>query len=162
MGGWAYLLRCADNSYYAGSTSHDYVEGRAWEHNEGLFDGYTSRRRPVTLVWADWFEDLREAHATERRLKGWSRAKKEALIARDYPKLQLLAKRPSRRRHPEVRVSRAPKGACFEAPLRGAPQHDDIGVRQSEATRTQENAPDRHPEVRVSRAKLGTRASKET
>src|SRR5688572_17936130 len=110
MGGWAYLLRCADESYYAGSTSHEDVEARVWEHNEGVFDGYTSRRRPVTLVWAEWFDDLRDAHASERRLKGWSRAKKEALIARDYTKLQILAKRPSRR------------PACFEAPLRGAPQ----------------------------------------
>ena len=141
MGGWAYLLRCADESYYAGSTSHEDVEARVWEHNEGVFDGYTSRRRPVTLVWAEWFDDLRDAHASERRLKGWSRAKKEALIARDYTKLQILAKRPSRR------------PACFEAPLRGAPQHDERGVQTSLS---------RHPEVRVSRAKLGTRASKES
>jgi putative endonuclease len=135
MAGWAYMLRCADDSYYVGSTSHEDVEVRVWKHNVGVFESYTSKRRPVTLVWSDWFADLRDAHAFERQVKGWSRAKKEALIARDYAKLQLLAKRPSKR------------PACFEAPLRGAPQHDDNG--------------DRHPEVRVSQAKLATRASKD-
>mgnify|MGYP003576928075 CR=1 len=146
MGGWAYLLRCADESYYAGSTSLEEVEARVWEHNNGVYGGYTASRRPVSLVWAEWFEDLRDAHATERRLKGWSRAKKEALIARDFTRIQLLAKRPSAR------------SACFEAPLRGAPQHDDGGVRQAD---TKEAPLNRHPEVRVSRAKLETRASKE-
>ena len=105
------------------------------------------KNQPTSIVGIEassravWFEDLRDAHTTERRLKGWSRAKKEALIARDYTQLQILAKRPSRR------------PACFEAPLRGAPQHDERGVQTSLS---------RHPEVRVSRAKLGTRASKES
>ncbi len=137
MGEWAYLLRCADESYYAGSTSHEDVEARVWEHNNGVYGGYTSSHGPVSLVWAEWFEDLRDAHATERRLKGWSRAKKEALIARDYAKLPILAKRCGGR------------SACFEAPLRGAPQHDDVSVRHADRT---EQTPNRHPEVLVSRA----------
>jgi putative endonuclease len=137
MGGWAYLLRCADESYYAGSTSLEEVEARVWDNN-GVYGGYTASRRAVSLVWAEC-EDLRDAHITERRLKGWSRAKKEALIARDYTRIQLLAKRPSARSAWTMGV--------FDTLTR----HAD----------TKEVPLNRHPEVRVSRAKLGTRASKE-
>lgn len=89
MGGWVYIVRCADGSYYTGSTS-DTPERRLSEHNAATFPGYTSSRRPVTLVFAEEFGDLRDAHAFERQVKGWSRAKKEALIARDWAKLQVL------------------------------------------------------------------------
>ena len=150
MTGWASMLRCSDGSFYVGSTSHEDVETRVGEHNEGIFGGYTSKRRPVSLVWAEWFSDLREAHVAERRIKGWSRAKKQALIARDFDAIRSLAKRPGARgsrrgRHPEALAKRASKDgraphhdACFEAPLRGAPQHD-----------AEDN---RHPEVRAKRA----------
>ena len=98
MGGWAYMLLCSDKSYYVGSTSHEDIETRVGEHNEGKFEGYTSKRRPVTLVWCDWFQDLRDAQDTERRIKGWRREKKEALIRSDWKCLHQLAKRPSARR----------------------------------------------------------------
>lgn len=93
QGGWAYVLLCADKSYYVGSTSHLAVETRVAEHNEGKFYCYTTHRRPVQLVWSKWFDDLRDAHAAERRLKGWSRAKKQALIAGKEDKLVALSKR---------------------------------------------------------------------
>ena len=83
MGGWCYMLRCSDESYYVGSTSHEDVETRVGEHNEGKFDGYTAKRRPVALVWAEQCGDLRDAQMLERRIKGWRREKKEALIRRD-------------------------------------------------------------------------------
>ena len=79
MGGWTYMLRCSDQSFYVGSTSYRDVETRVSEHNGARYPGYTANRRPVILVWAKWFDDLRDAHATERRLKGWSHEKKEAL-----------------------------------------------------------------------------------
>jgi putative endonuclease len=86
-----YILRCADGSYYTGITEKP-VEARVWEHNHRVADGYTSTRTPVELVWSEPFARIVDAIAMERRIKGWSRAKKEALIARDYERLRLLVK----------------------------------------------------------------------
>ncbi|QSH51645.1 GIY-YIG nuclease family protein, partial [Brucella melitensis] len=44
-----YILRCADGSYYTGLTKQN-IEARLWEHNEGIYDSYTKKRRPVELV----------------------------------------------------------------------------------------------------------------
>jgi len=87
------MLVCADRSFYVGSTSHGDVHVRVDEHNSGKFNGYTASRRPVSLVWAKHFDDLREAQQTERRLKGWSRAKKTALLADDEAALFSLSSR---------------------------------------------------------------------
>ncbi len=78
---YVYILRCADGSYYVGSTWS--LEKRLEEHNSGVYQGYTSRRLPVELVWSCDFPTEHEAFLTERQLKGWSRAKKEALIRGD-------------------------------------------------------------------------------
>jgi len=91
-GASVYIVLCADGSYYAGLTRKD-VETRVSEHNLGINADYTSRRRPVKLVWAEHFERLTDAIATERRIKGWSRAKKEALIRGDYDALRALSAR---------------------------------------------------------------------
>jgi putative endonuclease len=98
MSGWAYMLRCSDGSYYVGSTSYDDIDNWIGEHSDGRFEGYTHERRPVTLVWAEQFGDLRDAQECERRIKGWRREKKEALIGKDWSALKFLAKRPSARR----------------------------------------------------------------
>ena len=95
MGGWAYMLRCSDGSFYVGSTSHDDVNLRVMEHNEARYIGYTSSRRPVKLIWSKWFGDLRAAHAMERQIKGWSRAKKIALVDDNSEALIQLSKRRS-------------------------------------------------------------------
>jgi len=130
MSGWAYMLRCSDRSYYVGSTSYDDVEIRVGEHNDGKFDGYTHSRRPVALVWAEQFLDLRDAQDCERRIKGWRREKKEALISRDWSAMKLLAKRPSARR-PSRLASLAPQGDALLS--------------------VQTNPSDRHPEVAAQR-----------
>jgi putative endonuclease len=78
---WVYILRCSDNSYYVGSTKQD-PRAREWEHNQGVLPGYTRSRRPVRLVYCEHYEVLTQGHDRERQLKGWSRAKKEALISR--------------------------------------------------------------------------------
>ena len=87
-----YILRCADGSYYVGSTKQD-VEARVWEHNNLPLDGYTARRRPVGLVFAETYERITDAIARERQIKGWSRRKKEALIALNYAGLPELSRR---------------------------------------------------------------------
>jgi putative endonuclease len=92
LGLWVYIAKCADGSYYVGSTKLE-PEARVWEHNEGLHPGaYTFSRRPVVLVFSERYERLIDGFARERQIKGWSRAKKEALIARDWDELQRLAR----------------------------------------------------------------------
>jgi len=91
-GAYIYMLRCADGSYYVGSARRG-LDRRVSEHDQGVYGGYTSTRRPVTLVWAEHFPDITDAIAIERQIKGWSRAKKEALIRGDYAAIQELAKR---------------------------------------------------------------------
>jgi putative endonuclease len=93
-GAWVYILRCADRSYYTGLTKQEEPEAREWEHNEGIYKvAYTSTRRPVKLVYAENFDLVVDAIAAERRIKGWSRAKKEAMMAGDWQKLMELSKR---------------------------------------------------------------------
>ena len=93
MGAWLYILRCADGSYYTGTTCAE-LEKRIAEHQAGYFGGYTSkRRRPVTLVYSEYFDRIVDAIAAERKVKGWLRAKKEALIANDFDRLQKLSQR---------------------------------------------------------------------
>jgi putative endonuclease len=91
-GAYLYLLRCADGSYYCG-TARQGLELRVAEHNAGAFDGYTATRRPVTLAYSQWFERITDAISAERQVKGWSRAKKEALIRGDFEALRVLSKR---------------------------------------------------------------------
>ncbi len=70
----------------------DDLETRVSQHNLGLFGGYTAKRRPVRLVYSVHFDRITDAIADERQVKGWMRAKKEALIRGDFDLLQELAK----------------------------------------------------------------------
>jgi predicted GIY-YIG superfamily endonuclease len=88
---WTYILRCADGSYYVGCTTN--LEQRLAQHHGGTFEGFTSNRRPVELMWSAEAQTLHDAAAFERQLKGWSRAKKEAVIRGDWTSLPGLAKR---------------------------------------------------------------------
>jgi putative endonuclease len=93
MRAFVYILRCSDGSYYVGSARGEDVGRRLSEHQQGLYDGYTARRLPVTLVWSGAFERIVEAIAFERQVKGWSRAKKEAVINGEWERLPKLASR---------------------------------------------------------------------
>jgi predicted GIY-YIG superfamily endonuclease len=80
---YAYILKCADGSYYTGSTTS--LELRLSEHSNGVdTQAYTYSRRPVELVWTQEFATHDEAFRAEHQIKGWSRAKKEALIRNDW------------------------------------------------------------------------------
>lgn len=100
MASWVYILRCADQSYYVGCTTR--LEQRIGQHQAGTTGGYTATRRPIEVVWAAEFQVLHEAIHMERTLKRWSRAKKEAFIAGDWPLLSALASR-SEKRNPQRR-----------------------------------------------------------
>ena len=94
-GAFIYILKCADGSYYTGTTRTT-LDHRIAEHNGGQFDGYTATRLPVTLAYSEWFDRITDAIAAERQVKGWSRAKKEALMRGDFERLKTLAKRTPR------------------------------------------------------------------
>jgi putative endonuclease len=98
-GAYVYILRCADSSYYTGITQRS-VEERESEHNLGLAPAsYTHTRRPVTVVFSAHFPMITDAIGFERRVKGWSRAKKEALIAGAFDHLPELSRRRVRSLH---------------------------------------------------------------
>ena len=93
MAFWVYLLRCSDGSYYAGHT--DNVEKRIGEHMTGACGGYTATRLPVEPVWSQECTTRIEALTLERRIKGWGRAKKEALVRGDWEEISRLARNKS-------------------------------------------------------------------
>jgi putative endonuclease len=91
MAVFVYMLRCRDGSYYVGSAND--LERRLQQHQAKAYGGYTSTRLPVELVWSEAFERATDAVAAERQLKGWSRAKKEALVRGDWAAIQRLSRR---------------------------------------------------------------------
>jgi len=93
MGAFVYMLQWADGSYYVGSATGDDLWKRIAEHETGAYRGYTYTRRPVRLVWSEHFDRITDAIAVERQIKGWTRAKKEALIRGDWNAIKGLAKR---------------------------------------------------------------------
>jgi len=94
---FVYMLKCSDDSYYIGSTSD--IPSRFLSHEIGSNKrSYTFSRRPVKLVWAAEFETKSEAVIVERQLKGWSRAKKEALIRDDWDAIHEIVRMERKRR----------------------------------------------------------------
>ncbi|MDP1584158.1 MAG: GIY-YIG nuclease family protein [Bradyrhizobium sp.] len=93
MGVFVYMLRCADNSFYVGSATGNDLSPRIDQHNAGAYPGYTFSRRPVVLVWSEYFDRATDAIAAERKIKGWSRAKREALIRSDWTEVSRLSRR---------------------------------------------------------------------
>jgi putative endonuclease len=93
MGAYVYMLECADHSYYVGTATGSDLNRRIEEHRSGLRAGYTQSRRPVRLVWSEYFDRVTDAIAVERKLKGWSRLKKRALIENDWGSIRRLSKR---------------------------------------------------------------------
>ncbi len=85
-----YILKCSDNSFYTGISNN--LKVRLAQHHEGCVKtAYTYSRRPLELVFAEVFQDVRLAIEWEKRIKGWSRAKKEALISDNWETLKELS-----------------------------------------------------------------------
>ncbi|HSW13053.1 MAG TPA: GIY-YIG nuclease family protein [Solimonas sp.] len=96
MAFWAYIRLCADGSYYTGHT--DALEQRIGQHQTGAIPGcYTLDKRPVTVAWSQEFATREEALSAELQVKGWSRAKKEALMRGDWREISRLARSKSAR-----------------------------------------------------------------
>ncbi len=97
---YVYILKCADDSYYTGSTSD--IDRRLYEHQSGASSSaYTFSRRPVELVWSAEANSRREALDFEFQVKGWSRAKKEALIRGDWNGIHKIVKAERKTREAE-------------------------------------------------------------
>ena len=90
MGFYVYILKCADGSYYTGHT--DQIEARLVAHQTGQFHGYTYERRPIELVFSEDVGARDEAFRRDRQIKGWSRSKKEAMMANDWERLVQLSR----------------------------------------------------------------------
>ena len=88
--GYVYILECSDGSYYTGITNDP--ERRLFEHQTGLVKGYTKKRRPLKMVLVSNEMYIFTAIENEKKIKGWRREKKEALIKGNYEKLPELSK----------------------------------------------------------------------
>jgi putative endonuclease len=87
-----YILKCADGSFYVGSTRDLGV--RFEQHVSGMGSAYTSKRLPVELIWSAEFDRIDDAYLLEKRIQGWSRAKRLALIEGRMDVLPELSSRP--------------------------------------------------------------------
>ena len=92
---FVYILKCADGSFYTGHT--DNLEKRIGEHRSGMLDCYTFSRRPIEVVFVQHCSSRYEALAAERKIKNWSRKKKEALIENNWKNLSRFAKKDFKR-----------------------------------------------------------------
>jgi predicted GIY-YIG superfamily endonuclease len=89
---YVYILKCADGSYYTGHT--DDLDARMQQHMSGAIAScYTARRLPLELVFQETFVMREEALSAELQIKGWNRAKKEAMIRGDWGEVSRLARR---------------------------------------------------------------------
>ena len=88
---WMYILRCADGSFYVGSTKN--LELRFEQHQSGKGSRYTSGRLPVELVYGEEYDRIVDAYAREKQVQNWGRAKREALIEGKQELLSTLAKK---------------------------------------------------------------------
>lgn len=86
--GYMYILKCADESYYTGSTKN--LIKRVRQHQNGGGANHTKSRLPLELIYYEEFNRISKAFYREKQIQKWSRKKKEALInnrTEDLPKL---------------------------------------------------------------------------
>lgn len=156
---FAYMLRCADGTYYVGHS--DDLEARLGAHRDGTLGGYTAKRRPVELVWSADFPTRDEAFEAERKIKGWSRAKKEALIRGDWVAIQRLAER-----HRSFETKPQPAASASPQDERGKGRiqlpntaHPEEGLKP-QAESSSRRAADQAPIIVLVRPQLGENIGK--
>ena len=88
---YVYIVECSEGLYYTGVTNN--LERRIAEHNEGIDTNcFTFKRRPVNLKYSQHFQNIKNAIAWEKQVKGWSQKKKEALFDNNFEVIKQLAK----------------------------------------------------------------------
>ncbi|PIZ46303.1 hypothetical protein COY32_03545 [candidate division WWE3 bacterium CG_4_10_14_0_2_um_filter_41_14] len=85
-----YILQNPKGIYYIG-VSND-VSRRLREHNSGRGAKITAQRGGFSIVYTEEYQNINVAYAREKQLKGWSRAKKKALVLGNIDELKLLRK----------------------------------------------------------------------
>jgi putative endonuclease len=103
---FVYILKCNDDSYYAGITND--IERRYNEHSMDINPRcYTYNKRPLNLMFCEAFNNPTQAIDFEKKIKGWSRLKKEALINKNWEKLIVLASCNNITSHKHHRINNA-------------------------------------------------------
>ena len=98
---YVYILICSDNSYYTGITNN--INKRLIEHNNSLDKtSYTYSRRPVKIIYKETFQNPNDAIKWEKKIKGWTRKKKEALIKGDFDELKKLSNQKNNTLHSSI------------------------------------------------------------
>jgi putative endonuclease len=85
---YMYILRCADGTFYTGSTTN--LEYRMEQHDNGGGSNYTATRMPVKLEYVEKYANIADAFQREKQIQGWSHKKKQALIDQNFEKLSEL------------------------------------------------------------------------
>ena len=91
MGGYTYILYCADNTFYTGSTKS--IKLRFEQHSSGYGANYTKKRLPVVLVYLEFNKRIDFAFDREKQIQKWSHSKKQALIESEDNRLAELSKK---------------------------------------------------------------------
>jgi putative endonuclease len=86
-----YIIKCSNFSYYVGHTND--LDRRLNEHSVGKGSYHTKLHRPFELVYVVWYQNRNDAFWVERKIKAWSRKKKEALIAQNWGNLSKYSKK---------------------------------------------------------------------
>ena len=86
---YVYIMTNQSRTLYTGVTND--LEHRVRQHRARATAGFTAKYNVTQLVWYEHFTNVDEAIACEKRLKGWTRAKKIALIEELNPHWDDLA-----------------------------------------------------------------------
>ena len=86
---YVYIIECKNGSFYTGVTKN--LDQRMQEHKYGRGRHFTSYAQPKGVLYSEIFENNSLAYAREKQIKGWSRAKKRALIAGHLKELRQLS-----------------------------------------------------------------------
>ena len=93
---WVYIVECTDGSFYVGSARS--LEVRISEHASGIGAEHVRRHGFKRLAFAQELENIGEAYAMEKRIQGWSRAKRQAIIDGEFSLLPSLSRSARERR----------------------------------------------------------------
>jgi putative endonuclease len=80
---FAYIVASRSRTLYIGVTGN--LPKRVFEHKWREHEGFTERYNCDRLVWFEGYDDVTKAIDREKQLKGWTRAKKIALIEKVNP-----------------------------------------------------------------------------
>ncbi len=82
---WVYILTNKHrNTLYIGITNN--IQRRLYQHQSGEVEGFTKRYHLNRLVWLEHFRNVNDAIACEKKLKGWRRSRKIALVEQTNPR----------------------------------------------------------------------------